>query len=307
MKDYVPNSEYIDKLRVELLGPMAIAGEFPDVVRRVEKIWADPQREPVIQALFSFAEQSIDPKSSNWFPKTLYELSFEHEALLLRALQHLVTVAESLPARERQSADRAISRLIRLLSKDNAFSVVEPWFEDKRKFRQNVFLRAIRDAGVPDAFARSIVDFYRETHSNEAMKIIDENQNCAQLLSHVDVERRLLEPAMSFSTGSYVYVEREDTYWKMRAISAYLSTGRVMSDEIALSYPREFLWAVGRAESRTSLPQVRNLLNKYQEDPEFIWRIMKTYQKIGTTRDIAEISSLAHTIIQAHEDSYPSG
>lgn len=221
--------------------------------------------------------------------------------------------AKALPARERDRADRAIARLSRLLPAERAWSVVEPWFEDRRALRRKVVVRVLLDYGVPPALSSNVIEQYRLTKDRNLLKLIGRNPHVAALFAESDVLEAFAAPENDWQrgpcqtsagpVGPFIHRDRDARYWKMRAIEVVLIGGHVPSGAIAFDRPMEFVWAVGRQLHRPSLPLLRRVLERHKTDPEFVWRCTRAFDRMGEPSDIDRVRSLAKAIVDTHAES----
>lgn len=97
---------------------------FPGLLNRLSTIWADESRQSVLSSIEALAlETNPLPggTSKNWgLQPPTRRLSEERQEQLATTLTQLVQKAESLPARDRDRADRAVARISRLLTVERA-------------------------------------------------------------------------------------------------------------------------------------------------------------------------------------------
>jgi hypothetical protein len=74
--------------------------------------------------------------------------------------------------------------------------------------------------------------------------------------------------------------------------------GHQLPESIAIEYPMEFIWAVGRLKHRGSLPVLRRVLNHYKDEPEYVWRTMYAFSRMGDESDIEYARELAMKLVQ---------
>lgn len=281
---------------------------FPELLNRLSTIWADENRQAVLSAIEALSVEINPPRGIPLLLQTTRRLPDELQDQLATTLAELVQKADTLPARDRDPADRAVSRLSRLLTVERAWSTVKPWFEDRRAFRRNLVIRVLREHGVPPALGEQVIEEFRTTQDRNLLKLISENPHVASLLEERDIGAALATPEQEWSIGPYQTADgvvgpfvRKDSdarYWKMRAIEVLLIGGHVPSDAVAFERPMEFVWAVGRQSHQVSLPLLRRVLEEYKSDPEFVWRCTRALHRMGEPADIAYIRTLAEVIVQ---------
>jgi hypothetical protein len=272
---------------------------FTDIIERLRTIWADYDRQLVLTRLEHMAQRVEQPASSELHLPMQRRLPEGRQEQLAKALTDLVSIGGSLPARDRDRADRAVARLSRLLSVDRAWSAVEPWFGDPRVFRRRVVVRVLLEHGVPHSLAAAVVDQYRVTQERGLLKLISQNPHVAALLDESDVLGALAVPSHDYQIGAFLFKDRDARYWRMRAIEAYLIGGHVPSDDLGLDHPMEFAWAVGRQSHKASLPLLRRVLTRYLTDPEFIWRCIRAFDRVGDAKDVKHIRALASSLVES--------
>ena len=284
---------------------------FDDLIERLRTIWFDDNRQFVLERLEMHGEpNAIQQAQWNWGPPIRKLHSTAQQDTLARALAEIVRAAETLSARDRDRADRAVSRLVRLLPVETAWSIVEPWVGDRRAFRSGVVVRVLLEHGVPENLASTIVEKYRATLDFKVLGLISRNPHVAALLTEDDVLEVLSVPEFEWeleplrtregSVDPFILRYRNSCYWKMRAIEAFLIGGKVPSDVVAFGRPMEFVWAVGRQFHRASLPIVRRVLEQKKTDPEFVWRCMLAFNRMGDSSDIAHVHLLAKSIVDSY-------
>jgi hypothetical protein len=158
-----------------------------------------------------------------------------------------------------------------------------------------------------------VIEQYRATKDRGLLKLIGRNPHVAALFEEGDVLDALAAPENDWQRGPYetpdgpvgpfIFRDRNARYWKMRAIEVMLIGGNVPSDAIALERPMEFVWAVGRQRHKPSLPLLRRVLERHKADPEFVWRCMRAFDRVGEPSDIENVRSFATAIVEAHAES----
>ena len=269
---------------------------FVDLIERVRSIRTDANRQLVLERLESMA-QSGETAASGVFTPLPRRLPESRQICLAQVLSEVVVHADHLPSRDRDRADRAVARLSRLLTSERAWCVVQPWFGDLRAFRRSVVIRVLREHGVPPTLASDIMIQYRATGDRELLKLISRNPHVAALLEESDIELVLAQPTRDRQWGPINFIDTDTRYWRMRAIEAYLIGGHVLSVGIATAHPMEFVWAVGRQAHRNSLPLLRYVLDCNQSNPEFIWRCMRAFDRVGDIADIDHVRSLGFALV----------
>jgi hypothetical protein len=166
---------------------------------------------------------------------------------------------------------------------------------------------------VPPALAAEVIEQYRATKDRGLLKLIGRNPHVAALFEESDVLDALAVPENDWQRGPYetsdgrvgpfILRDRDARYWKMRAIEVILIGGNIPSDAIAHERPMEFVWAVGRQRHRPSLPLLRRVLERHRTDPEFVWRCMRAFDRVGELSDIENVRALAAAIVEAHAQS----
>lgn len=230
-------------------------------------------------------------------------LSEGQQEQLAEVLAELVARADTLPARDRDRADRAVARLSRLLSDERAWAVVEPWLSDQRAFRSSVVIRVLLNHGVPPSLVTEIVKQYcsalnRGVLARGILKLIGRNPHVAALLDDDLTLKALAIPGRERWIGEYFLRDDDAFYWRMRAIEAQLIGGHVPGDSITFDHPMAFVWAVGRQSHRASLPQLRRVLERYRTDPECVWRCIRAFERVGDAGDVERVRALAASIVE---------
>jgi hypothetical protein len=309
---------YVAKLEEALGTTRGQPVAFPELLGRLRRIWADDDRQYVLNRLEQMSLPSeVVGQTSQVMQQSLEQkrrgLPREQQEQLALTLTELVSRAGELAPRERDRADRAVARLSRLLPVEQAWRVVEPWFGDRRAFRRSVVVRVLLEHGVPPALATGVIAQYRSSKDRGLLKLIGRNSHVASLFEEGDVLEALAAPEHDWQVGPFqtpdgpvgpiLHRDRDARYWKMRAIEVLLIGGQMPSDVIAFERPMELVWAVGRQYHAPSLPLLRRVLERYQCNPEFVWRCMRAFDRVGEPSDVEQIRKLATAIDASSAES----
>lgn len=290
---------YLDKLEEALGLGDARPEAFEGLLRRLKTIWLDDNRQSVLIRIEQLAQNVLPATYGSFSQAGSRQLPDAMQDQLAVALARLVRDAEKLKASDRVHADRAISRLSWLLTSARAWEVVSPWFADCRAFRSRAVVRVLRHHGIPESHANAVIEQYRATLGTDLLKLISFNPHVAALLQEDDVLRALAVPANDRDYGVYVQLDSDSRYWWMRAIEALLIGGHVPSDAIAFGYPMQFAWAVGRGSHNHALTLLRRVLDHLRDNPEFLWRSMRAFERVGDPEDIQRVCAYASGLVDA--------
>lgn len=288
---------YVAKLEGELRALQAGLHDFASLVQRLGTIWADREAKSVVEGLERLAQQTARPsnQSGESLPPVL---SLDRAQQLANALSVLVSTADGLPARDRHRVDCAVARLSRLLPGPLALPLLESWLSDRRRFRRRVAIGAIARHGLPPHLTNAVLALYRETHDLRLLRTMCRHPQVCALLEEADVRPVLDIPYHDYEFSGFRTIDRVARYWHMKALQALLVGGHVPSDSIALEFPMEFAWAVGRQSSARALPLLRRVLAEHRTDAEFVWRRMRAIGDIGSAGDQEQILALAYAIVR---------
>lgn len=271
---------YIAKLEEALAVADGKPLTFPALLERLRSIWTDEKRLLVLDRFEGI------------------ELTSDQQEQLAETLICLVDRAKVLPSRDRDRVDRAVSRLVRRLSPERAWTIVEPWFEDRRAFRRGVVHRVLLERGVPPNLAPALMEQYRSSRDRGMLRLIASSAEAAALFDEGDLREALTAPDHTREILSgFVIVDTDARYWRMRAFELLLIGGRTPSETTVLEYPNEFVWAVGRRSHRESLPLLRRLLEHYRDDPEIVWRCIRALDRMGEQNDRDNVRVIAQAIL----------
>lgn len=300
------------KLERELGGAVRQALTFSDLMVRLSTIWSESESQLVQQRIEDFVPLADRQPYGDSRVSTQRMLTVSQQDELTRVLTELIGKADTLPDRDRACVDRVVGRLSHLLTSDRAWSVVAPWFGDKRKSRRRVVIRVLTTHGVPSALACGVIEEYRATQERSLLKLISANPQVAALFEEDDLRLALTAPENDWQHGPYetregtvgpfLHRDRDARFGKMLAIETFLIGGHVPADDIAFEYPMAFAWAVGRQAHQPSLPLLMRVLDRFRNDPELVWRSMRAIGRTGSTADIEHVRTIAMQLVNVSND-----
>jgi len=298
---------YLEKLQDELSSSHLGSPTLDELLEQVRTIWRCEERQLVLERLEQMGSV-VDRVGHTtqwvlypeWRQKPLPDGDWQR---LAEALRELVSEADALVAGDRHRADQSISRLLRLVPIESAWSIIKQWFWDPRPFRRRVAVRILFDHGVPENLAAEVVDRWKVTGNSRLFDLIGRNPHVAALIEEHEVLNLLAEPVREWRIGDFVFVDHDALYRKMRAIELLLAGGKVPSDALAMSYPMAFAWAVGKRRFRPALPTLRRVLDARSTDPEFVWRCMRAFDRMGEPADIDRIRKIAASLVSSQRET----
>jgi hypothetical protein len=228
-----------------------------ELLSRIPVIWKDPNREEVIQC---FQEVT---------------LSIDELQILFGHLKYLSNVGETLVSQEKARVDRIIGRLGRLLPGNLAAELVTSLLHSKRKSRREVAYRLIRTIKPSKPLAKLLLQRFREIRDQRLLQIIARS---AELVPDLNAE--------------FLLQNLEEHYWRARVIEALIRHDVERAIDLAVSYPREFVHAVGRCGAASLAGVMHNLYEKCQDDLEFVSLYVWALGKIGDRHELERMRSI---------------
>ena len=208
---------------------------FEELLRRLKRIWEDPEHSGVIAAL---AER---------------ELSTGQEKKLVQLLIGLSQVGDQLDTKSKRRVDRTLARVARLLSPEAACKLVGPFLDHRRKARRAIACRVFRSVPPTGELAQKLVEKYRQTGEEEFLEVVARS---TQAVARVDV--------------TYLLSSISEKYWRARVLAALLIAEPRRAYRFASDYPCEFVHAVGRVRHKDAIKILKGLFKKHRREIEFL-------------------------------------
>jgi len=176
------------------------------------------------------------------------KLTTKQVRAMANALCDLATVGDDLPSREKVKIDRYLLRLSRRLPSHLASNVAGRMLEHPRKSRRQIAYALLRKIGITTRLATRLISMFEATKDEELLHIIAKQPTAVSI-----VDPRFLLESIT------------EEYWRMRVIESILKTSPAVATALAPDYVREFVWAVGRTEDRSSLGLIRQLCGRSKD------------------------------------------
>lgn len=222
----------------------------------------------------------------------LLEESFTDEQVLRlsSAITHLCISGDSVPAKQKPPIDRAISRLLRSLTEEDAWKIAEvQLLGHRRKARRLIAYTLMKRVKIDSTHAKLVWDNYLRYGDIEALQIVARSP-----VLPVDLD------------ASEVLARLDGEYWRARFLASLLSSKRAAAYELAATYPLEFVWAVGRVADEGALPILRSLLSERMNDLKFMGFYIWALGSIGTRDDLESLREWVETQAAAVMATYNS-
>jgi hypothetical protein len=167
------------------------------------------------------------------------ELSKEQIEAVATAVRTLATYGDTLPSREKLRVDATIARIVKTLPRETANELVRPFLDHARRARREIAYKSLKNIGVTLALANDLIANFQRTGDEQMLELIARTED---VVTKVDAE--------------FLLQNLSDEYWRTRVLAALLRELPQRAVELAGDYPKEFIWAVGRAKSKLHLPLI---------------------------------------------------
>jgi hypothetical protein len=224
------------------------------LIARVPGIWEDANRSEVILRLSEL------------------ELSEQQLIKLADAVRVLAHVGDRLPSREKSRVDSALGRIIRILPRSVANELVEPFLDHPRRSRREIAYRSLRQVGVTVEMARKLIQAFERTGDENLLELIARSSETVPKVNALFLLEKLSED-----------------YWRVRVIQALLRHAPTRAIELASSFPREFVWALGREKARAQLNIAIQLSREHPRDIEFLSLFAWALGQLGADKELEDL------------------
>jgi hypothetical protein len=210
------------------------------------------------------------------------ELTQEQIEAVANVVQMLSAYGDTLPSRDKPRVDATIARIVKALPQDAANELVKPLLGHPRRARRDIAYKSLRHVGVTLELANELFAVFQRTGDEKMLELIARTSN---VVPEVDVE--------------FLLRNLSEDYWRVRVLEALLRHRPKRAVELANEYPKEFIWAVGRAKADTCLP----LLEKIAEARRGNIDILSLYAwALGQLRASRQLERLIEQIQQTWPD-----
>lgn len=242
-----------------------------ELISRIPVIWEDPNREELIWRLSEIT------------------LSSDEQEVLLSHLKDLSNFGDKLGSRDKAHVDRIVGRLGRLLPRNLAAELATSLLCSKRKGRREVAYTLLGRVKLNKQFGELLLQCFREHRDQRLLQIIVKSE---EIVPKLDAE--------------FLLQNLEEHYWRARVLEALIQHDVECAVNLATSYPREFVHAVGRCKAVLLSGVVHNLSKKYQDDLEFVSLYVWALGKIGGFRELKRMRKLIECKLSEWDENLTS-
>lgn len=201
------------------------------------------------------------------------ELTQDQIEAVADAVRMLAAYGETVPSREKPRVDATIARIIRVLPQETANELVRPLLEHSRRSQRDVVYNSLRRIGITARLAHDLIAIFQRTGDERMLELIARTANVVP-----EVDAKFLLQNLS------------DDYWRMRVMEALLHHLPQRAVELAADYPREFIWAVGRARTSSYLPLMERIVEAGWHNIELLSIYAWALGQLSAERQLDELS-----------------
>lgn len=197
--------------------------------------------------------------------------------LVATVLLDLVLVADRLKKGDRYKVDLTVNRLIGYPAPEQRLQILEPWFQDSRKFRINAIRRAFRGISDLASVAHVIVDHYRADKDIEILKLIARTPKAAEYIQPAEMESYFTAYINNFKSDEGYSQDRKYTkYFAMLAAKVLIIGNQSIPPKIMRSAPEVFSWAIDEIGDPAHEAMLIWLISESPDNPEVLWSAIRT-------------------------------
>lgn len=292
-REYPSRLFFVDRLRLEVKKVEESGKSLSDVLDQLSVIWTAENREAVL----SFVENQIRDRRSGRFQDELQQPVAD-------ALIYLVQAAEYEAPRHRQSADLAVSRIIKFLDPEHQLEVIAPWFQDSRKFRVGAVLRTLRKIDDLSPWADYLVQVFRMYRLPEVLRLIARTPAAARLIHPLELNQYFQAYITGFKLERW-FPDRSHKYFAMVAAKVLILGEQTIPAELLRSMPEVFSWAIDDIGDPVHEPMLVFLIVENHESPELIWSALRTANRRSMPKALALALEKAESLLRDESLSAP--
>jgi hypothetical protein len=257
----------------ELVRTLALAGIRclgPDeILARLPSILVDPNRNEILLRL---AEVQLLPEQ------------IEAVATIVR---QLAAYGETVSSREKPRVDATIARIIKTLPQKTANELVTPFLEHRRRTRREIAYKTLRHVGVTKESVDSVIAAFRQTSDERMLELI---ARTADVVVEVDAE--------------FLLQNLSEDYWRVRVLEAHLRKEPQRAVELSADYPREFIWAVGRAKAQAYLTLITEIADTHQRNVKLLTMYAWALGQLGAARELEKLTACVQQLWPDDQDPF---
>lgn len=290
-REYPSRLFYMDLLLKEVQKAGESGKTLDEVIDQLREIWTARNRVAVITQL----EYHLDRRRD--------DATFQQaQDLIGTVLLDLVLVADRLKKGDRYKVDLTVNRLIGYLEPEQRLQVLEPWFQESRKFRINAVRRAFRSIDNLESVAHVLVDHYRADRDVEMLKLIARTPNAAEYIQPDELDSYFTAYINNFKSDELYSQDRKYTkYYAMLAAKVLIIGNNSIPPQMMRASPEVFSWAIDEIGDPVHEAMLIWLIAESPNNPEVLWSAIRTSGRRFMSNALDRALQAAHQLLWDEE------